>query len=50
LGGIVGKNIGKLFKMDEFKQHNLESKGVRAGEAAGKGLLNAKNFVNAQRE
>lgn len=48
LGGMVGKNIGKLFKMEESKQHNLETKGKKAGEAVGKGFLNAKNFVNAQ--
>lgn len=50
LGGMVGKNVRKLSKMDESKQHNLESRGERAGEATGKGSLNAKKFVNAQRE
>eukprot|EP00578_Thalassiosira_sp_NH16_P007478 CAMPEP_0181110500 /NCGR_PEP_ID=MMETSP1071-20121207/18752_1 /TAXON_ID=35127 /ORGANISM="Thalassiosira sp., Strain NH16" /LENGTH=391 /DNA_ID=CAMNT_0023194285 /DNA_START=23 /DNA_END=1199 /DNA_ORIENTATION=- len=50
LGGMVGKNIRKLSNMDESKQHNLESRGERAGEATGKGSLNAKKFVNAQRE
>ncbi|KAL7527349.1 hypothetical protein ACHAWF_002146 [Thalassiosira exigua] len=48
LGGMVGKNIGKIFKMDESKQHNLETQGKKAGEAVGKGFLNTKNFVNAQ--
>jgi hypothetical protein len=47
-GAGVGKNIGKLFKVDAAKQQDLEKKGKQAGEAATKGFLNAKNFVTSK--
>jgi hypothetical protein len=48
LGSNMGKTVGKLFKVDETKQKDLENKGKKAGDAVGKGFLSATNFVKSK--
>jgi hypothetical protein len=47
-GSSMGKKVGKLLKIDEAKQQELERKGKQAKQAVGKGFLNAKNFVQSK--
>jgi hypothetical protein len=48
LGSTMGKNVGKLFKVDETKQKDLENKGKQAGDAVSKGFTNASNFMKSK--
>ena len=48
LGSKMGKTIGKLFKVDESKQKDLENKGKKVGEAVGKGITKASDFLKSQ--
>jgi hypothetical protein len=44
----MGRMVGKLLKVDDSKQQDLENRGRKAGEAVGKGFTNVKGFVNAK--